>query len=263
MKKIQLILAMTAIIFTASCKKAEIPTWSGDDRIRFRTNVVNDTLQGYSFLGVGSDTTQYVMYIEVNVEGYVRNFPRPITFRQVATGDDDAVPGTHYVAFDDALVRDQYVIQADSATARIPIILFRHASLLNEEKTLRIELVQNQHFQLTTDSIRQFRRIVFAEKYAKADAWDVTGTAAVNPYFGPYGLEKHRFMSSETNMAFDNAWFDEYFAASGTWRAPRNAGYMTYLRQLLQNKLNERNAAAIADGGEELKEADGTVVRFI
>lgn len=270
MKKIQIILPVAALFLAVSCQKENIMTWSGDDRIRFRTDLVNDTLQGYSFLGETSTVTQHVMHIEVNVEGQVRDFPRTVTLRQVATGKNDAVAGTHYVAFTDAQVKDQYVIPAGAATAKIPIILIRHAALLDNEKILRVELVANEYFRLTTDGDRAFRRITFAEKPAMPDVWNIAFVSiydASAPYFGTYGPAKHRFMIDQTNTAFDNDWFSEYFISamvSATGQpcvVPRDTGYASYLRQLLQQKLDAQNAAAGI--GNELKETDGTIVKFL
>lgn len=265
MKKTHIILPAVALVLAAACRKEKMMTWSGDDRIRFKTTVVSDTLQSYSFLGETGDVTRHTMLVEVNAEGEVRDFPRTVTVRQVATGSHDAVAGTHYVAFTDAQVAGEYVIPAGSATVKIPVILLRHASLLNDEMTLRMELVENDWFQLTTDRLRSFRVITFAEKPAMPDSWNVAVTSTSNtvPYFGTYGPVKHRFMIDETNTTFDNDWFNEYFMwhSNGLWMIPRDTGYVSYIRQLLQNKLNARNAAAGA--GNELKETDGTVVRFI
>ena len=263
MKK-TIILSIAILILAAACREEKLPTWSGDDRIRFTTDNVNDTLQSYSFLGAESDITQYMMEIKVKVEGEVRNFPRTVALKQVATGNNDAVAGTHYVAFDNAQVKEHYVIPAGKADAVFPVILLRHPSLIDDEKILRIELVENEHFQLSTYNLLIFRRITFAEKPSMPDAWNAVGTTSnTTPYFGVYGPVKHRFMIEITNMAFDNAWFTEYFywanEASGT--IPRDSGYASYLRQLLQRKLDERNAEAGA--GNELKEADGTIVRFL
>ncbi len=266
MKNIRIILLLAALLLAGACRKEKITTWSGDDRVRFRTDLVSDTLQSYSFLGETDDITSHVMYIEVGAEGEVRDFPRAISLKQVAGGSDAAVPGTHYVAFDDARVRGEYVIPADAASVEIPIILLRHPSLLDQEKTLHVELVENEHFRLTTDNNLRFRMITFAEKPAMPDAWNLAVASTGNPvpYFGTYGPAKHRFMIDQTNTAFDNEWFSEYFMPDNygsEWLLPRDAGYVSYIRQLLQQKLDARNVAAGA--GNELKEADGTVVRFL
>jgi hypothetical protein len=265
MKKLTVILPAAVLILAGACRKEKIMTWSGDDRIRFRTDLASDTLQSYSFLGQTDEVTSHIMYIEVDAEGGVRDFPRTVTLRQVATGGGDAVAGTHYVAFDDAQVKGRYVIAAGEASVEIPVVLLRHPSLLDQEKTLRVELVGNEFFGLTTDNNRRFRVITFAEKPAMPDAWNTAVMSASNtvPYFGAYGPAKHRFMIDQTNTTFDNDWFSAYFTfeATGTWMIPRDTGYVSYIRQLLQRKLDALNAAA--GEGKELKEADGTIVRFI
>jgi hypothetical protein len=116
MKKLIYILPIVALMFATSCE-AEIPTWSGEENIRFTLSAVSDTTKIYSFLMQPINVTQDTIFIEVSTEGALFDFPRTVTIRQTLTGENDAVPGVHYVAFDDPQASVHYVIPARAHTA--------------------------------------------------------------------------------------------------------------------------------------------------
>jgi hypothetical protein len=250
MKKITYLLTIAALGIAVSCEK-EIPTWSGSDRINFETKTKTDTLRSYSFFFDSEDITQHTIWINVHTEGFVRDYPRTVTFKQAPStdGNEDAVPGVHFVAFDDPRVQAQYVIPAGASSASLPIILLRDPSLQTSVRTLRIAFDENEHFLLPIDTLKQHRNIVFADKLTMPEMWALS---AVRHYFGTYGEVKHFFMIEATGQPFDNEWFKKNF--SGNY----DSGYMFFLQDWLQEKLDERNARE----GSPLTEKDGTVVDF-
>ena len=256
------ILAIIALIVATSCEK-QVETWSGEDSINFYTPAVRDTIQDFSFLTVSVDLTEYTMYLEVRTEGMIRNYPRPVNLRQIIpydTAGNDAVAGVHYVAFNDPRVRDLYVIPAGEYSVFLPIILLRHPSLGEERKTLRIEFMENDYFQLTTHENRGFRIIRLVDRVVMPVRWYHGPGWSLNFYFGTYGPVKHRFMISTVGDDFDDAWVNLNFATTwwdGMWNA-RDADHMTWLQNWLQRKLEERNERE----GNILTEADGTIVDF-
>ena len=246
MKKIKYVLTMAAWILAVSCEK-EIPTWSGADRISFETTAKTDTLRSYSFVFESGDITQHTIWINVDTEGLVRDYPRTVTLKQAPPADtgETAEPGVHFVAFDDPQVKAQYVIPAGAAGARLPIILLRDPSLQTTARTLRITLAENEHFSLSTAEIKLHRNIVFADKLTKPELWA--------PFFGTYGEAKHRFMIEVTDQLFDDKWFKENIYDD------LDSDYIIFLRDWLQKKLEERNNRE----GNTLTEKDGAVVDFI
>jgi hypothetical protein len=259
MKKIKYILAIVAWSFAVSCEK-EISTWSGSDRISFETILKTDTLRNYSFVS-DLDIEQYTLWINVCTEGFVRDYPRTVTFKQVPStdGNEEAAPGVHFVAFDDPQVKAQYVIPTGASSASFPIILLRDPSLQTSERTLRIELIENEHFLLSVNKNKLHRNIVFADKLTMPEIWGALGS--VKFYFGTYGEAKHRFMIEVTGQPFDNEWFKKNFAIlygeEYGWQ-PIDYDYIVFLQGWLQEKLDERNARE----GDQLTEKDGIVVDF-
>jgi hypothetical protein len=259
MKKIiRYILAIAALSVAASCKK-EIPTWSGSDRISFETKVKTDTLHNYSFVFEAEEVTQYTLWINVGTEGFAHDYPRTVTLKQVPAidGNENANPGVHFVAFDDPQVQAQYVIPAGASSASIPIILRRDPSLQTSARTLRIVLVENEHFLLSVNKDKLYRNIVFADKLAMPEMWGALGD--VTKYFGTYGEVKHFFMIETTGQLFDDEWFEKNFDWNDDdgWQ-PKDGDYMLFLQTWLQEKLDERNDRE----GSPLAEKDGAVVDF-
>jgi hypothetical protein len=267
MKKIMYIWPIIALIFATSCEE-KIPTWTGEDRINFRTDIATDTLQAYSFVFEPNEVTQYTMYIEVNTEGFVRDFPRAVNIRQVLTGNNDAIAGTHYVAFGTPHVN----IPAGAHSVMLPITLLRHTSLTGTQRILRVELLENEHFLLSANINKLHRSILFSDMLSIPRKWIENGTLSgvsssgvVWGDFGPYGPVKHRFMIDVTGMNFDDEWFATHYGmltfAGGInwgWR-PHDAAYITFLRNLLQQRLIERNERE----GNELQEINGEAISFV
>jgi hypothetical protein len=251
MKKIKYVLAIAAWGFALSCEK-EIATWSGSDRINFETIIKADTLRSYSFTFEPEEVTQDTLWINVRTEGLLRDYPRAVTLKQAPAidGNEDAVPGVHFVAFDDPSVKAQYVIPAGAVGASIPIVLLRDTSLQTSERTLRITLAENEHFLLSTDGNKLYRNIVFADKLTMPEMWALS---VIKYYFGTYGEAKHRFMIEITGQPFDNEWFKKNFSGS-----QYDADYAIFLQTWLQEKLDERNARE----SSPLTEKDGTIVNF-
>ena len=257
-KKTRLILPIVALFFATSCEE-KLKTWSGEDRINFSAPSLNDTLIFQTFVLESPDATQLTVWLDVGTEGFVYNFPRTVTIRQVPSYEgNDAAPGVHYVAFDDTQTKQHLIIPAGTAAARIPIILLRDSSLTTEQKALRIELVENNYFLLTANRHRQHRTIVFTDRFIMPQIWNEPGR--VREFFGTYGQAKHRFMVETTGMAFDDEWFANNFwwqLATLRW-VPNDETYVHFLQHLLQRRLNERNELV----GTPLKEDDGTIVDF-
>jgi len=257
MKKNLFLIPMIALILATSCE-VEVPTWTGEERINFVAGItLSDTTIRYSFVFSPPDVQEHTIWINVATEGFLSNVSRRIGLVQVPVGDNDAVPGVHYVALDDPRVRDLYVVPANTETVRIPIILLRHADLQHEDRILRIELVENNDFLLTANPHKRLREIIMSDKLMIPRMW-AADTTAVPQYFGEYGPVKHRFMIDNSAPNWDDEWFDENwhmftYTAGNTWGwVPNEPVYMNFLRGVLIRAL----------GTQVLYEADGTRVAF-
>ena len=68
-------------------------------------------------------------------------------------GTKNAVAGTHYIAFDDPVLAEFYVVPAHSATAHIPVILKRDPSL---QKGMSFCESLLEKMQISKQAIRNF-----------------------------------------------------------------------------------------------------------
>ena len=261
MKNIICMLPIAVFVCATSCE-AEIPIWSGQDRVHFRTTRLSDTLQTYSFVYESAEVTRHTIEFEVNTEGSLSEFARTVELRQVPTGANDAVVNTHYEPIGNV------VIPAGVNSITFPVTLLRHSSLQNGEKTLRIEIVESEHFLPTTNKDRLRRTIVFTDRAAIPFLWTFIGE--LKSHFGEYGTVKHLFMIEVGQRPFDDEWFGQYFSLTTypdsplypypgqTATASRDRNYTLFLAEWLQKRVDERNERE----GNILKEENGVVVVF-
>lgn len=105
-----------------------------------------------TFIYDNSDVDRDTVYIPMRTMGFVTEYDRPIGIEQAEAVFEEgveganAVPGVHYVPFDDPEYQKFAVVKAGQAEAQLPVILLRDPSLENEEVTLRIRIVQNEAF---------------------------------------------------------------------------------------------------------------------
>ena len=220
----------------------------------------------YSFVYGPSNLTNDTLWFEVETMGFVSDKDRAVSLVQVSTGENDAVPGKHYVAFNDPSLASKYVIPAGKARAKLPIVLLRDASLLTETVTLRFSIQDNDYFVQGYPEF-QTRTLVFTDQLAEPSKWTaplsmayVYGgrtyyyTTYFYYYFGNYGVVKHRFLIEKTGKAWDDDYIEELMGG--------DSNYIDYIQKKVTKLLEEENAHRQAQGLDVLKEADGTVVDF-
>lgn len=247
----RLFLISCLAVFISSCEKS-LPAYS------YQQCMLNfdyaDTLQTYSFIysnGAQSDTVWY----DVTTLGFVSDVDRPFELQQVATGDNDAVAGTHYVSFDDESLKKFYFIPAKAVKARIPIVVKRDASLTTQDYTLKFTFKTNDNFTTGYEPVSTVK-LVISNKLSKPTAW----VAMCNYYFGKYGPVKHQFMIDATGFRWDDNYLKNVLHVLDF--AQSDQTYIAYLAQLIQKKLTEYNAQRASQGLGKLTEADGTIVTF-
>ncbi|MFV0345868.1 MAG: hypothetical protein ACK5IQ_06420, partial [Bacteroidales bacterium] len=73
----------------------------------------SDTSKSYSFVYEGSSCTQDTVFFDLYAIGGIKDFDRPINIVQEKVADTlNAVPGVHYIAFDNPEVSKLYVMKA-------------------------------------------------------------------------------------------------------------------------------------------------------
>lgn len=219
--------------------------------------VVNDdakTDEAKSFAYDEMDVLRDTVWVEVMTMGYTSDVDRPISVEQVQLDSVDvynAVPNTHFIAFDNAAVSEQFVIKAGESSAKLPIIVLRDESLKEDVYAIRFKLVANEHFGIyyadNAAPVDSYYDVYVTNMLAKPSTWD---SYSWMPYrYGDYGEQKHRFLIDISG----EKWDDEYLATLSSNMTLMDM-WWTYAKSELV-KYNEANEVP-------LTEKDGTVVVF-
>ncbi|WP_195654007.1 DUF4843 domain-containing protein [Bacteroides sp. 1001136B_160425_E2] len=252
---LSLLLGGIFAMLMSGCEK-ELPVYSDpNNRLIFDYSNPADTLKRYSFVYEKATTTTDTLWYKVHTMGFVTPYDRPFQLEQVTYGvSDNAVPGKHYVAFDDPeLLKKYYYIPANSAGTTIPIVLKRDASLKSQGFMLVFTIKTTDEFSAGYTN-KSFMSIYIADFLAKPSGWKTLSTY----YFGEYGVAKHQFLIDTTG----DKWDDDFLAneLSIEDAAVCDKYYIAYLESVLREALDKLNAEREAQGLGKLKEADGTEV---
>ena len=163
------------------------------------------------------------VWLEVETMGYVEDHERSFALEQVKKGEgEQAVVGKHYIAFDDAEVKDLMVMGTNQVIARIPVIFLRDVSLKTEKRRLEMTIVENDYFKRGIDADCDFM-IQTTELAEEPTNWASTWKS----YFGEWSSQK--------------MWFIVTYLGLDDFEAEYDAGYKKYLKQKAHSKLNEYN----------------------
>jgi hypothetical protein len=241
-----------------ACQEEEVPLY-GEERNRLNFILQYDPVTRYTFVYEPQEKREDTVWIEVATVGYVTDYPRGVSLCQLESDTLQAVPGVHYVAFDDPRLASSHVIPAGAAGALLPLIVKRDASLSEAEYSLNIGIVENEHF--TTgfpDAVE--KQVTIADILTKPTNWDRT----MDILFSPYGTVKHRFMidaAAPLGIIINEDFISSCFS-------PLDFSLITYYKQYFKLKLAEENEARDARGLGPLREApiagqaEGTLVTF-
>lgn len=236
----------------------------GFDYDRNDYGTVTDSMTRYSFTYEPDLDATVIVYVDVLTSGFIYDYDRPFTIQQVdyTSAELDtvmqAVPGVHYVAFDDAQVKDEYVVKAGKNMATVPIILLRDSDLEFNDRYLKIEIVDNEYFEVSYEADR-YKSIQISDGYVKPVLW----TTSFQIYLGGvYGTTKHWFMQlismEYLGVVFDDTFMETYFFDMGS----NDDAFEYWFRDLLIDELKQHNAERKAEGLDVLTEDDGTIVQF-
>lgn len=236
---ISLLLLLLGI--TTACEKELEPYNSPECRLNFvfynysgtvmKSNQVNDAVRHstYSFISASAkkhtEVTRDTLWFEVSTMGFLSDKDRPIRLEQANTGSDAAVPGIHYVPFDDPRFQKICFVPANANKTMVPVIVLRDASLDAGDVNLTFRLAPNEYFQAGYPAMAE-RTLQIVGRLIQPDNW---------PYqFGKYSPDKHRLMIEWTGEPWDEDYIRTLLKG--------DVGYLTYLRTFFRKKLSEENA---------------------
>jgi hypothetical protein len=252
-----------ALVVIAGCRKAPYLTYTDIARIQ----MADTTTQSATFVFEPKNIVQDTAYIQVNTIGGITPYDRQVKFIQVIdysyTYKVDttthqiidsiatevpfrALPGVHYVDFNDKNMQSLMIVKANEATASIPVILLRDTSLATNTYRLHIQLEESHEFGLG-EKIAREKTLVFSDHLERFDSWRVDSyLAPAFGWFGKYSVGKHQFMIDVLKQNIDDAWF----------KAASNNGSLRQFVTVLKQALSDFNSnqANLASGKAPLRE---------
>lgn len=260
MKKIHIdILLWSAVglllLFT-SCEKDPSVYENEKCYLRFVYANAGDSTLGRSFAYGAEEQTEDTVWLKVSIMGFTSDRDRPFMLKQVKTGGQDAVAGTHYVDFNDArLAAEYYYVPKGETEREVPVVLKRDASLKTNDYTLRVTIEANEYFALGSKEYL-YKTVTLADRLVKPDNWDrYVKSLYGQTILGTWGENKHKFIVRVTN----EKWDDEYILNTWKYYLENDNGYIDYIKNLLKSELEKYNADPENNG--PLKDGD-VIVSF-
>ena len=248
MNKIYSFLSVFALLFVMAGCEQDLPTYDDSQaRLNFDYTQYASGRVNYSFV-FNSSKQRDTVWIQLNTMGFLSDEDRPFELQQIESGDHDAVPGKHYVAFDDENVKKYMFVPAHQNYARVPIIVLRDASLDDATYTLNIAIKPSDIFQKGYFA-QSSMTVNITNQLSKPTSW----TGGMNHYFGQWGPVKHQFMIDVTGKKWDDAFIT---SVQGDF------DMVNYYINKLDKALDAENQRRKAAGLPYLQEADGTLVAF-
>ena len=253
MKLINYILVMIPVVSFFACENDLKPYDEKTDRLNFvyESTTKADTIINRTFFYDPETRVFDTVMLEVQTMGFVTNENRAFRLQQVVRdGDKDpqAEAGVHYVDFNDALVKDLYVIPAGQNKASVPVILKRDASMAKQAFTLRIRIAANENFEPGYANLQE-KIITVADTLAKPSLWNEQFERYLG---GKYGFEKHKFMIRAT-AGMGIKINDDFLRPMAQTKV--DYSMTAYWYEFFSGKLFEENMARAAQGLGPLREA--------
>lgn len=223
------VIILSLLIF--GCTQAEIPTYSGGDYVQFDTTSI--VRPSFSFAYSGSEAIKDTVYVDLIIGGPTRDYDRVVKVRQIKEYQieyiledgvkvdstlvlvkDQAVPGKHYVAFNDPEAMSLMFINKNQHKGKLGIVLKRDATLKATDYSLLIEILQSDDF-LPGDFKSVKKKILIIDKLIMPDNWNHKSGPNIkpqnSPMWGVYGPVKHQFMidHSPNSERWDAAFLEE------------------------------------------------------
>ena len=239
----------------ASCEK-DLPMYdSPENRLNFEVSYDGTTKelipQSYSFIYASDEVVQDTVWIKLTTMGYIYNEDRAFELQQIASDGVDAVPGVHYLSFDDASWKSKYLnVPAGKNEVRVPVVVKKDPSLSSETVSLWVKVKDNANFTQGYER-NSLLKVLITNQLVRPSNW----AGVMDYYYDAYGPVKHKFMIDVTGLKWNEEFIDQLMGEN-------DFGYIMYLATLCYRALVEENARRAAEGLDILKEADGTPVTF-
>lgn len=204
---------------------------------------VTDEMRTYpfSFVFSGEDAVRDTVWFSATTLGDLSGEYRPYALQQIQReGVLNAVPGVHYVAFDDPSVQDLYRVAPDSNTVQVPVVVLRDESLQDTTYVLQFGFADNGVFKPGYAGLES-RILEITDRLAMPENWV---SSDLDKYVGAYDELKHQLMIEWTGEAWDADYIAELMSANS------DRAYVDYLAAWFAQKLEEENAIREANGEE-------------
>lgn len=251
MKKIFAFLFALMLLTAFSACEQDLPTYSDPQaRLNFDYTQYASGVVNYSFV-FSKGKTKDTVWIQLNTMGKLSNEDRPFELQQITSGNHDAIPGKHYIGFDDASMKPYLTVPAGKNYARVPIVLLKDETLDTATFILNVALKPDANFQVGYFT-QASMQITITNELSRPSVWRDFGSLMWY-WFGNWGKVKHQFMIDHTGKNWDDAYINSI---------SNNQDLMRYYQNKLQKELDALNKQRAAQGLDPLKEADGTLVDF-
>lgn len=249
----QLLIYISCIFFITilcNCQEKEIERYKDDPRLYFSREKWSENYsnQGdsteHSFFTLPDDQLRDTVWVDIRTMGLPTDFPRPFRIVQTnAKQADAAIPGKHYVAFDDESIRDLMMIPAGKVQHFMPVIVLRDPSLDTCRVRIEMEVEANDYFKVGLTSLSRFM-VSTTSEVQEPKLWE----SFWQYYYGDWGPRKMWFLI-------------RYVGISDFEKYPNDDAMILYLPAAAYGALEKYNADE-NNPDRPLQEADGTLVEF-
>lgn len=244
---------LSLVLLLAGCHLESVEEYENEPRLYFFKGNYNlgewvqeDSIT-HSFFSVPELQKRDTVWIDIRTMGYLGEEARTFKIVQTNLGESDAaVPGTHYIGFDDPSIAELMKMPARAFRYLMPVILLRDPSLETATVRIKMGVAKNENFGVGIDTLSHFL-ITTTSVPAKPTTWDSHWKVS----FGTWGAKKMWFIMNYVGITDfeDISALDDYT-------------YRMYLKTMAQDKLEEYNANE-NNPDRPLMEADGiTEVKF-
>lgn len=257
MKKLLYLINITLLAMLTGCEK-DLPVYDSNDAMLnfvYAHNMDEDSTYLYSFVYEEDKVQKDTVWFAVTTMGFPQNRDRFYELEQVVTGNHDAVPGKHYVDFDDIDYKSKLCIPAGAIEAQLPVVVLRDPSLaLDGDVTLKLRFKPNEDFKVGYIT-RSYKILTISDRLSRPNNWN----GMCDHYFGTYGPVKHLFMIDVSGQRWDDDYLVNTLKINDT---TCDQNYLLSLSSKFYKALQEENARREAAGMGPLVEEDGTLVEF-
>lgn len=241
---------LATLLLLSRCTEKDLNRYENDPGLYFHKSVYTDKVDiqndsiSHSFFSLPDDQMRDTAWVDIRTIGLPADYPRPVKIVQTNIGEKDAaIPGKHYVAFDDESIRESMVVAPGNMRQMLPVILLRDPSLNSERVRIEMRIEENEYFKVGIDTLSRFMVSTTAEPQKPA-IWDSYWLYT----FGKWGARKMWLIMRYTG-------FDEFE------QRPSENALAQYLKGMATEALEKYNADE-NNPDRPLKEADGTIVEF-